>query len=147
MACRAISTFWSEIRPHPGLKMAISWVACDDAVVMASPATSPAQYPAGSGVGVSVLLRQPHGFEGLLAPREDLAPGQLSVPEGPKRSDLEFEHSARPAGLKADKQVDHDLFASLEELLRLVDHLLEGLNQILEEPVCRLAATVGAGTW
>ena len=30
-----------------------------------SPATSPAQYPAGSGVGVSVLLRQPHGFEGL----------------------------------------------------------------------------------
>src|SRR3954447_18006362 len=30
-----------------------------------SPATSPAQYPAGSGVGVSVLLRQPEGFEGL----------------------------------------------------------------------------------
>src|ERR1051325_3660695 len=30
-----------------------------------SPATSPAQYPAGSGVGVSVLLRQPHGFEGF----------------------------------------------------------------------------------
>src|SRR3954447_4933317 len=30
-----------------------------------SPVTSPAQYPAGSGVGVSVLLRQPHGFEGL----------------------------------------------------------------------------------
>ncbi len=29
-----------------------------------SPATSPAQYLAGSGVGVSVLLRQPHGFEG-----------------------------------------------------------------------------------
>ena len=28
-----------------------------------SPATSPAQYPAGSGVGVSVLLRQPHRFE------------------------------------------------------------------------------------
>ena len=33
--------------------MAISWVACDDAVVMASPATSPAQYPAGSGQRVS----------------------------------------------------------------------------------------------
>src|SRR5207247_1712638 len=31
-----------------------------------SPATSPAQYPAGSGVGVSVLLRQPDGFEGVL---------------------------------------------------------------------------------
>src|SRR4029079_14328695 len=30
-----------------------------------SPATSPAQYLAGSGVGVSVLLRQPHGFEGI----------------------------------------------------------------------------------
>src|SRR6266480_1728421 len=29
-----------------------------------SPATSPAQYPAASGIGVSVLLRQPHGFEG-----------------------------------------------------------------------------------
>src|SRR6266513_1872208 len=68
-----ISTFWSEIRPHPGLKMAISWVACDDAVVMASPATSPAQYPAASGVGVSVLLRQPHGFEGL-GPRAEAGP-------------------------------------------------------------------------
>src|SRR4051812_6568558 len=32
-----------------------------------SPATSPAQYPAGSGVGVSVLLREPHRFEGLSA--------------------------------------------------------------------------------
>ena len=30
-----------------------------------SPATSPAQYPAGSGVGVNVLVRQPHGFEGF----------------------------------------------------------------------------------
>src|SRR5262249_16729083 len=75
------------------------------------------------------------------------APGRLSVPEGPKRSDLELEHSTRPAGLKADKQVDHDLLAALEELLRPVGHLLEGLDQILEEPVCRLAATVVAGTW
>src|SRR3954468_15939588 len=30
-----------------------------------SPATSPAQYPAASGVGVSVLLRQSQGFEGF----------------------------------------------------------------------------------
>ena len=36
-----------------------------------SPATSPAQYPAGSGVGVSVLLRQARGFEGFLRPRTD----------------------------------------------------------------------------
>jgi hypothetical protein len=37
----AISTFCLEIRPHPALKLAVSWVACDDAVVMVSPATSP----------------------------------------------------------------------------------------------------------
>ena len=36
-----------------------------------SPATSPAQYPAGSGVGVSVLLRQAHGFEGLGSVRRE----------------------------------------------------------------------------
>ena len=45
-----------------------------------SPATSPAQYPAGSGVGVSVLLRQPHGFEGL-APRCE----SKRAPERPSR--------------------------------------------------------------
>src|SRR4051794_5657033 len=30
-----------------------------------SPATSPAQYPAASRVGVSVLFRQPHGSDGF----------------------------------------------------------------------------------
>src|SRR5689334_25351995 len=42
-----------------------------------SPATSPAQYPAGSGIGVSVLLRQPHSFEGF-GPRVEVGP-----PEAP----------------------------------------------------------------
>ena len=43
------ATFCSEIRPHPALKMAIAWVACDDAVVMVSPAASLGQYFARRG--------------------------------------------------------------------------------------------------
>src|SRR3954462_14377927 len=42
------------------------------------PATSPAQYPAGSGVGVSVLLRQPQGFEGLRVIPEELLVDDLA---------------------------------------------------------------------
>ena len=53
---------------QPGIEVApiegVEWLVDS---VRRSPATSPAQYPAGSGVGVSVLLRQPQGFEGLLA--------------------------------------------------------------------------------
>src|SRR3954454_23311385 len=47
-----------------------------------SSATSPAQYPAGSGVGVSVLLRQPHGFEGLRMVREELHTEDLALAQG-----------------------------------------------------------------
>src|SRR3954467_8184400 len=46
-----------------------------------SPGTSPAQYPAGSGVGVSVLLRQAHGFEGLPLVSEERHPNDLAVAE------------------------------------------------------------------
>jgi hypothetical protein len=42
-------------------------------------ATSPAQYPAGSGVGVSVLLRQPHGFEGFGVIPEELDSDDLAL--------------------------------------------------------------------
>ena len=46
-----------------------------------SPATSPAQYPAGSGVGVSVLLRQAHGFEGFRLAHVELHVDDQPVPE------------------------------------------------------------------
>src|SRR5437762_5303705 len=46
-----------------------------------SPATSPAQYPAGSGVGVSVLFRQPHGFEGFRLAHVELLVDDQPVPE------------------------------------------------------------------
>ena len=45
-----------------------------------SPATSPAQYPAGSGVGVSVLLRQAHGFEGLGRRSPEVLPAERPRP-------------------------------------------------------------------
>src|SRR5213595_1813248 len=48
---------------------------------MASPATSPAQYLAGSGVGTGVWLRQPQGFERLRV-----------VPEGLLVSDSALAH-------------------------------------------------------
>src|SRR3954453_4350213 len=46
---------------------------------MASPATSPAQYPAGSGAGGSVLLPHPHGFEGVGMSFKGLPPDDLAV--------------------------------------------------------------------
>src|SRR3954447_6905867 len=46
-----------------------------------SPATSPAQYPAGSGVGVNVWLRQAHGFEGFRSCGEGAPPYALPVPQ------------------------------------------------------------------
>src|SRR4051794_31535083 len=39
------------------------------------------QYPAGSGVGVSVLPRQPHGFEGFRLADVELHVDYQSVPE------------------------------------------------------------------
>src|SRR3954447_20122601 len=48
-----------------------------------SPATLPAQYPAGSGVGVSVLLRQPHGFEGLGLGRKYPKPPEPAIAQRP----------------------------------------------------------------
>src|SRR5712691_6523347 len=60
--------------------------------------TVTAQYPAGSGVGLSVLLRQPHGFESLRLSRvgreaNELAVAPLAHP-GEGHADLE---STRPA--------------------------------------------------
>src|SRR5215213_5928849 len=52
-----------------------------DAQSPRSPATSPAQYRAGSGVGVSVLLREAHGFEGPLRISESPEVDDLSLAE------------------------------------------------------------------
>src|SRR5687768_7752809 len=62
-----------------------------------SPATSPAQYRAGSGVGVSVLLGQPHGFEGFFERiavsgelHDQLVPDYKRVYEGQRDLDSAF---------------------------------------------------------
>jgi hypothetical protein len=40
-----------------------------------------AQYPAGSGLGVSVLLRQPHGFKGFGLRLKDARPNDSTTPQ------------------------------------------------------------------
>src|SRR3954453_19281837 len=63
-----------------------------------SPATLPAQYPAGSGVGVSVLLRQPHGFEGLGLGRKYPKPPEPAIAHCPDMPNAFFDRdSALPA--------------------------------------------------
>src|SRR6185437_5942982 len=66
-----------------------------DATAPRSPATSPAQYPAGSGVAVSVLLRQSRGFEGLLLSCVLSAPDDSAVTE--HAEDCEANLSLDPA--------------------------------------------------
>ena len=82
-----------------------------------SPATSPAQYPAGSGVGVSVLLRQPHGFEGFA-----LRPGRTAIQRScPSRIVTDARRrSLRPRRRVLAPNVDDrhdDLLAGVDELV------------------------------
>src|SRR5689334_14302451 len=62
-----------------------------------SPATSPAQYPAGSGLGVSVLLRQPHGFEGLGVVPEEIDRDDPAVPDRGDSREFHVHLRALPA--------------------------------------------------
>src|SRR5687767_8971949 len=70
-----------------------------------SPATSPAQYPAGSGVGVSVLLRQPHGFEGFGLAVEDAPPDRLLIAPFDDRPHRPLNRRATPRALPANASV------------------------------------------
>src|SRR4051794_26806561 len=78
-----------------------------------SPATSPAQYPAGSGVGVSVLLRQPHGFEGLGWVHVDVPSDDLSAAKCPNVRDLFFDLHAAVLAVRAELHGGHDVIATV----------------------------------
>src|SRR4051812_20129592 len=91
------------------------------------PATSAPQYPAGSGVGVSVLLRQPGGFEGLF-------PGGVFA---------HLDEAARPDrvdGEKGQRSLDSCVLGAATQALfdhhaRIIDlgDLLGSQDQVVEE--------------
>src|SRR4029079_11177222 len=97
-----------------------------------SPATSPAQYPAGSGVGVCVLLRQPYGLKRVLAHRKELETGSLAVTHGPKMCDTYLDSRATAPGSGSYPHEYHDLIATQEELFWLRGHFLERFQFILK---------------
>jgi hypothetical protein len=82
---------------------------------------------------VSVLLRQPHGFEGVLAHRESFAPCSLAVAHGPKMRDSYFDRRAAAPGSKTPQRKYHDSIIALEELFGFKEHFLERLSLIFKE--------------
>src|SRR5436190_21685758 len=93
---------------------------------MASPATSPAQYPAGSGVGVSVLLRPPHGFEGPFLARKDRDPGDLAVDHGVERGvGASNRNAAAPAASRLEYGGKDRAGAEVGEALDFIDIFVE----------------------
>src|SRR4051812_24531554 len=87
-------------------------------------ATSPAQYPAGSGVGVSALLRQAHGFKGRClvwvgeCRTDDLSfPQLVDINLGDIHGCTARLPSARPARDAHDVLARVDVFADLSPKL------------------------------
>src|SRR4051794_23781928 len=101
-------------------------------------------YPAGSGVGVSALLRQSHGFEGVLTLGKDLEFQDLSVSHLPQVAYVcRCRCVARPP---SNSHVDkHDQpITRLEEPFRLpskIPHLRQGLHKLSDG----INAAVGSG--
>jgi hypothetical protein len=78
-----------------------------------------AQYPAGSGVGVSVLVRQPHGFEGFGVTRVEEHANELSVSqfEQPTHRLFDFD-AARPAFEIYRTQSQYPVAAQVTKIVR-----------------------------
>ena len=76
---------------------------------------------------------------------EHLQTARLSLAHRPQVPDPILDHGAAAGGPEARDDEHRDLIAALEELLGLDDHLLEGLEQVLEEPPHDLAAAIGPG--
>ena len=81
---------------------------------------------------MSVLLRQPHGFEGLLPHRKEFEAGSLAVTHRPKMCDTYLDRRATAPGSGSYPHEHHDLIATLEELLRLRNYFLERFQFILK---------------
>jgi hypothetical protein len=81
------------------------------------------------------LLRQPGGFEGILAPRKGLQARNLPIPERPHVSGLSLDHGAGPLRLSADGDEGHHLIVTLKELLRLGLERLKSCEAVFGEPL------------
>src|SRR5438552_16914128 len=86
---------------------------------MVSAATSPAQYPAGSGVGASVLLRQARGFERLSATGEDLQSHGLALAHRPKMCSPRIHLDAAPLAAPCVSTQHHNEVARRDVVLGL----------------------------
>ena len=86
-----------------------------------SPATSPAQYPAGSAVEVSVLLRQPHGFEGFGRSWKKAPPDALPVPPPVSAQKVSSNGASLPAPRPRPRRA-----ASVESPRSRTSHSLDG---------------------
>src|SRR3954468_8635058 len=104
-----------------------------------------AQYPAGSGVGVSVLLGQPHGCEGLLWVGERVDRQDRVVANCPEMSVAGDHVHAAALGPRASREDDHHVIAALEELFGLPDDSVECRDVVLEESLCLLAPSMRPG--
>jgi hypothetical protein len=82
---------------------------------MASPATSPVQYPAGSGLGVSVLLQQAHGFEGIFVGVVGTKSAELGRPNRPHVGEVALDDPLAATDASRVVKQDDDLVASLHE--------------------------------
>src|SRR4051794_13770221 len=109
-----------------------------------SPATSPAQYPAGSGVCVSVLLRQPHGFEGLRLVVVVVDPRDLAVSESGDDGVLALDANATSAPSGPHNDERNDLIARVNEALKLHRVALEGLAPVRQPLGVPGEAVIGA---
>src|SRR6185436_21100757 len=88
------------------------------------------EYPAGSGVGVSVLCRQPGGFEGFFQGVVLIDPGDLVIPDFIDPGELVLDRDAAgasdaPLPVRDDHPISH-----LDEVQRLVVVLTEWLQPL-----------------
>ena len=99
---------------------------------------------------MSVLVRQPHGFEGLFGALIHLELLDLSVPQGPDMGIHDGTPDLYAACLAATEIPDkHNyLVARIEKLLRLRSNLFQDRQKLLCHPVLYFGPpAIGSGLW
>jgi hypothetical protein len=109
-----------------------------------SPATSAAQYPAGSGVGVSVLLRQPHGFEGLRTIHEIMLPHHQATAQGRDLVEPCADGHTAPGSAPAEFGGDEQVVSKVEGFLRVESNVLGDFENQPPSSTEAVVAVVGA---
>src|SRR5436190_1663354 len=77
----------------------------------------PTQYLAASGVGVSVLLRRPHGFEGLLPRGIHVEGDHLAIPDPEDEPERAGHRNTTVIAASFLRDSDDDLIPGLDELV------------------------------